>query len=161
MKHVTENEPHTICCSSKWRWRMIIGFRAARHDAEGDSVENSLLEHSVHYAIQPSVMWCRIFGLEVASLIGWSLHGQHKLCNNVNMAVLYLLVWNYYLMHLHLLCMFFFLICVLNTYVLFFFGRRSEVTVMAHTGIPATSCVKMAMGHFCLPATSSQSRNQP
>ena len=39
--------------------------------------------------------------------------------------------------------------------------RRSEVTVMAHTGIPATLCVMMATVHSCLPAASSQSHNRP
>ena len=39
-------------------------------------------------------------------------------------------------------------------------SRRSEVAVMAHSGIPAILYVKMAMVHFCLPTTYSQSRNQ-
>ena len=39
--------------------------------------------------------------------------------------------------------------------------RRTEVAVMAHSGIPATLCVMMATGHSCLPATSSHSHNCP
>ena len=38
--------------------------------------------------------------------------------------------------------------------------RRRKVAVMVHSGIPTTTCVMMAMGHSCLPATTSQSHNQ-